>query len=127
MTTLHTHVSPVQTEGYTAVWETSVHLGKNEGYASLNVTGTTYAADYDYASIGLQAGEYIDLGVLAAPPNIAPSNSFSERPAGNVSNSGIFQLSDEGLEVTTPLMEVKPQFVCLYHSQWYRLRYAKHH
>ena len=73
-----THSSPSATNAYTAEFESRVRIGTAQHFAALAVSGSTYVAAYDYASVGLQAGLATDLGQLASPPSVEPTVTFEE-------------------------------------------------
>jgi hypothetical protein len=103
-----THAGPSAVSAFTAEWESRVRIGTAEHYGSLAVTGSTYNATYDWASVGLQSSYALDLGQLASPPNIEPLVSFEEVESGNTKSSGLYALKEEGLKITISVKEWNP-------------------
>lgn len=106
-----THASPITTTGWTAEYESRIRLGTDQHYAALAVSGSTYVAAYDFASVGLQSGLAFDLGQLASPPSIEPTVTFEEVEAGNVKSSGLFALTEEGITVSLGVKEWNPEMM----------------
>ncbi len=104
-----THASPSATTAYTAEFESRVRLGSAQHYAALAVSGSTYVAAYDYASVGLQSGQAFDLGQLSSPPGIEPTVTFEEVESGNVKSAGIYALTEEGITVSLGVKEFNPE------------------
>lgn len=104
-----THASPTATTAWTAEFESRIRMGSALHYAALAVSGSTYIAAYDFASVGLQAGQAFDLGQLSSPPSIEPTVTFEEVEAGNVKSPGIYALTEEGITVSLGVKEFRPE------------------
>lgn len=108
---LASHANLATTPAFSAQWETVLRIGTDVGSNSLNTSTPAYDNNYGYAAVGLAVGQYVDFGQLSSPPNIEEALEFEEVEAGNLKNSGLYQVTTEGLTVTIPVQEFKPDII----------------
>ena len=100
--------APTATEGFFVEPETRVLLGTAFMYGSLEQSTWTYLT-YG-ASIGLTAGNAIDLGVLEAL-SFTHVPTFTPVESANIQTSNIFVLEGEETTVTVGLREFRPDIL----------------
>ena len=100
--------APTATEGFFVEPETRVLLGTSNMYGSLEQSTWTYLT-YG-ASIGLKAGESVDLGVLESL-SFTHVPTFTPVESANIQTSNIFVLEGEETTVSIGLREFRPDIM----------------
>jgi len=105
-----TSVSPVIAEEFYVQAETTVRIGTNRYYGSLETTSSTYNVSYDYASQGLDSSFAQNFGLLEGI-SIELTAEFEDVPATNVISPGIKTLSAEGATVGMTIKDFRPDIL----------------
>jgi hypothetical protein len=108
MATYYTPSAPTVNEGFLLQPESRVLLGTQYLYGSLEVSSWTYAT-YT-ASIGLQAGQSIDLGGLESL-GFSQVPTFEPVESANIQDSNIWVLSGEETTVSVGLRQFDPRVI----------------
>ena len=105
-----TSVSPVIAEEFYVQAETTIRIGTNRYYGSLETTSSTYNVSYDYASQGLDSSFAQNFGLLEGI-SIELTAEFEDVPATNVISPGIKTLSAEGATVGMTIKDFRPDIL----------------
>ncbi|NIR26611.1 MAG: hypothetical protein GWN77_06555, partial [Gammaproteobacteria bacterium] len=108
MATYYTPSAPTVSQGFLLQPESRVLLGTQYLYGSLEVSSWTYAT-YT-ASIGLQAGQSIDLGGLESL-GFSQVPTFEPVESANIQDSNIWVLSGEETTVSVGLRQFDPRVI----------------
>ena len=102
--------APVTLEGLMVQSESRVRLGTERLYGSLEVASPAYLT-YGI-SLGLQAGQFYDLGLLSSL-SFEQVPTYEEVEAANVRNSGIFILTEETMTITVGIFQFNPSVLAV--------------
>ena len=108
MGTYYSPSAPTVTEGYFLKPESRVLLGTSELYGALETSSWVYTT-YNI-SIGLTAGNYVELGFLESLGwNYAPS--WEAVDSANVASGTVYDMTDEEMTVTVGIREFNPSAI----------------
>lgn len=105
-----TSVSPIIAEEFYVQAETTVRIGTNRYYGSLETISSTYNVSYDYASQGLDSSFAQNFGLLEGI-SIELTAEFEDVPASNVISPGIKTLSAEGATISMTIKDFRPDIL----------------
>ncbi len=106
--TYFTTAAPADALGYMVQAESRIRLGTSELYGALETTSWTYST-YG-ASIGLKAGQSIDLGQVESL-SFSHQPSFEPLESANIQQASVYVLSGEETTVGVGLRQFDPRVI----------------